>query len=189
MHVNKFTSLFNIHSLHDIHGIMSIIYKHVIKVNIEANNVWKGHILSIAMGKEITFKIIYISTYTQLYFVTINKETYILLNLMLTICYCSQRRVCRASSVHRARCDGPGSPTVCGRRSTPRATAPPRPYTDTCPCSTRPDHRWPQPSITHNLYWHTDSGIFILFCGHLISWIDGNGHVCGHLNLWNSLIL
>jgi len=36
--VYKFTSLFNIHSLHDIHGIMSIIYKQVIEVNIEANN-------------------------------------------------------------------------------------------------------------------------------------------------------
>ena len=32
------TSLFNIHSLHDIHGIMSIIYKQVIEINIEANN-------------------------------------------------------------------------------------------------------------------------------------------------------
>jgi len=35
-----FTSLFNIHSLHDIHGSVSIIYeyKQVIEVNIEANN-------------------------------------------------------------------------------------------------------------------------------------------------------
>jgi len=32
------SSLFNIHSLNDIHGIMSIIYKQVIEVNIEANN-------------------------------------------------------------------------------------------------------------------------------------------------------
>jgi len=34
----KFTKLFNKHSLLDIHGIMSIIYKQVIEVNIEANN-------------------------------------------------------------------------------------------------------------------------------------------------------
>jgi len=32
------TSLFNIHSLHDTHGIMNIKYKQFIEVNIEANN-------------------------------------------------------------------------------------------------------------------------------------------------------
>jgi len=39
----KFTSLFNIHSLHDMHGIMSIINKQVIEVNIEANNAQNGY--------------------------------------------------------------------------------------------------------------------------------------------------
>ena len=38
--VYKFTSLFNKHSLHDIHGIMSIIYKQVIEVNIEAKGAY-----------------------------------------------------------------------------------------------------------------------------------------------------
>jgi len=51
---------------------MIIIYKQVIEVNIEANNVWKGRILSIATGEALTFQTIIISIYTQLYFVTIN---------------------------------------------------------------------------------------------------------------------
>jgi len=54
---NTIKCLLNIHSLHDIHGIMSIIYKQTIKVNIEANNVCKGHMFSIATGEAITGQI------------------------------------------------------------------------------------------------------------------------------------
>jgi len=56
----------NTDPLYDIHGIMSMIYKQVIELNIEANNVWKCQIWSIATGEAITFQTINISTYTQL---------------------------------------------------------------------------------------------------------------------------
>jgi len=67
------TSLFNIHSLHDIHGIMSIIYKQVIEINIEANNAWKVIIYRLQREKQSHLNIS-ISTYMKLYFVIINKD-------------------------------------------------------------------------------------------------------------------
>ena len=69
----KFTSFFKIHSLHDIHGIMSIIYKQVIEINIEANNAWKVIIYRLQREKQSPLNIS-ISTYMELYFVIINRD-------------------------------------------------------------------------------------------------------------------
>jgi len=54
---------------------MGIMYIQVIEVDIGANNVWKYNILSISTGEALPYKIVIKSTYAQLYFVTINKET------------------------------------------------------------------------------------------------------------------
>jgi len=55
-----------------------------INLNMLANNASNGYVLSIATGEAITFENISISTYTRLYFVTINKKTYIIVNLKKT---------------------------------------------------------------------------------------------------------
>ena len=56
---------------------MSIIYKQVIDVQIEDNNVFKGLILSIATGKSLTIETINISTYTQLFLWQLTLDTFI----------------------------------------------------------------------------------------------------------------
>jgi len=56
---------------------MSIIYKQVIDVNIEDNNVFKGLILSIATGESLTIETINISTNTQLFLWQLTQDTFI----------------------------------------------------------------------------------------------------------------